>query len=96
MSKPISLPARLDVDAACDLWAECAQAEGPLVLDAADLRHVGAAGLQVLLLADRIQQGKGRRLSLINLGADGAARLALMGAGAVFPAGDAPITGRTA
>lgn len=67
MSNAIPLPARLDVDAACDLWARINATGGRLPLDAGALRHVGAAGLQLLLMADRLARGQGAMLALVNL-----------------------------
>ena len=81
----IPLPARLDVDAACALWDQISRAEGNLLLDAAQLDHLGAAGLQVLLAAQQRQNLRGHRLCLLNVGPDCLGRLAQLGGVGLIP-----------
>lgn len=77
----LPLPIRLDVDAACDLWAKVARTEDDLLFDAATLSHLGAAGLQVLLMAQRRHAGQKHQTVLINAAPDCMKKLAQMGAG---------------
>lgn len=93
MPHVLPLPARLDVDAACTLWDQILGVDGDLHLDAAALDHLGAAGLQVLLVAHRRQQGRGHGLTLLNLGPDGTTRLAQMGAAGLIPIGPSALPG---
>lgn len=76
----LPLPIRLDVDAACVLWAEVARTEDDLHFDAAMLSHLGAAGLQVLLVAQHRHAGQDCQTVLINAGPDCIAKLGQMGA----------------
>lgn len=80
MPNAIPLPARLHVDAACDLWARITAAEAALPLDARNLRHIGAAGLQVLLMADRLARARGSQLRLLDLPEEARAQLRRLGA----------------
>lgn len=64
MSLCYPLPVRLDVDAACDLWSTLAKCDGDVLLDASELRHLGTAGLQVILIARQRLQANGGSLSL--------------------------------
>lgn len=89
----LPLPARLDVDAACTLWDQITRTHGDLLFDAAPLEHLGAAGLQVLIMAQRRQEGRGHGLTLLNPGADCLTRLAQLGATGLIPSaasGDRP------
>lgn len=71
----ISLPPRFDADAAAALWAEIATARG-VELDGSALRHLAAAGVQVLLVADAcglarlVSVSDAGRAALVTMGAD--------------------------
>ncbi|MCZ8333761.1 MAG: STAS domain-containing protein [Rhodobacteraceae bacterium] len=93
MPHVLPLPARLDVDAACTLWDQILQADGDLHLDAASLDHLGAAGLQVLLAAQRRQHGRGQGLALLNVAPDCAIRLAQLGAADLILTGPSALPG---
>lgn len=80
MPQILSLPARLDVDAACALWAEVARTDGDIHLDATMLSHLGAAGLQVLIMARRRSSVPDSQTFLINVGPDCLAKMTQMGA----------------
>lgn len=83
MPQTITLEPRLTVEAAGALWAEL-RGQGGAVLDAAQVRHLGAAGLQVLLMA-RMQGG----VTLRDPSPAMEAALAEMGAGDLLQGGDA-------
>ncbi|WP_420026474.1 STAS domain-containing protein [Fuscovulum ytuae] len=85
MTQTIPLPSRLDVEAAAALWTKILLSDGDLLLDAVDLHHLGAAGLQTLLMAQRHQESQGRSLSLVNIGPDIAAQLGNLGATQLIP-----------
>lgn len=85
MPQTLSLPARLDTDAACTLWEQVSCAEGDLFLDAAPLQHLGAAGLQVLLMAQCLQQDRGQHFALLGASPDCVSRLLQMGAKSLVP-----------
>lgn len=85
MTQTIPLPSRLDVEAACALWTKILLSEADLLLDAVALHHLGAAGLQTLLMAQRHQEGQGRSLALVNIGPDIAAQIGILGAVQLLP-----------
>lgn len=64
MPKTIQLPPRLDMKGAVALWSQVRAATEPVTLDAADLRHVGTAGLQVLLMARHQVETRGEKFVL--------------------------------
>lgn len=76
----LTLPTRLDVDAACALWIEVSRSDGDIHFDASTLTYLGAAGLQVLLMAQRRPAGQENRTVLINAGSACLSNLAQMGA----------------
>ena len=93
MTQTIPLPSRLDVEAASALWDRIALSEGDLTLDAADLHHLAAAGLQTLLMAQRHQQDSKRNLTLINAGPALATGLNVLGAAQNLPLPSAALSG---
>ncbi|MDT0683863.1 STAS domain-containing protein [Roseicyclus sp. F158] len=67
----IVLPARLDLPAAAPLAAELqSHADGPIVIDATNVAHLGTPGLQVLLSAVRTWWETGRDFSIEGLDED--------------------------
>jgi|GEM_PF-5814392 len=64
MPEKITLPSRLDIKTAAPLWSQLSTASGPLCMDASDLRHIGAAGLQVLLVAQKHQAEHGSQIRI--------------------------------
>lgn len=66
MSGDIKLPARLDLPAAVRLVNELKSHEGPMIVDAADVSHLGALGLQALIAAARDVQKRGDTFQMIN------------------------------
>lgn len=80
MPSRLTLPPRLDVDAASDLWGQLREAQGSVTLDASGLQHVSAAGLQVLLVTATMLERAGSTFCLAGLPATCRARLAEMGA----------------
>lgn len=85
MTQTIPLPPRFDVEAASALWKSILLSESDLQLDAAELQHLSAAGLQTLLMAQQHQKNRGRSLNFINAGPDMAACLRTLGATQYFP-----------
>lgn len=68
MTQQISLPARLDFDAARDLHRQFSAARGqPLELDVAAVAQVGALAAQLLIVAHRQWQADGLSFRLLNL-----------------------------
>lgn len=71
---------RLDMVGARELHGALMERRGrDLELDAGDLVHIGALGLQVLRAASRSWYEAGNRLAIANLSADCADQLALFG-----------------
>lgn len=93
MPHSLLLPARIDVASACTLWDQITHTEGDLLLDATQLEHIGAAGLQVLLAARQRQHNRGHSFTLVDAGQDCLTRLAQLGAAEMIPcvaSGDLP------
>ena len=74
------LPARLDLAAATPLAVALEERAGhDLTLDAGEVGHIGAMGLQLLRAAAQSWAAAGHRLELVNLTAEAADQLALLG-----------------
>ncbi|WBU62797.1 STAS domain-containing protein [Paracoccus aerodenitrificans] len=80
MSAAIRLPARLDLTAAHPLAREISAVGGDLILDCAEVTHLGGLCLQVLLAAQKDCQANGRDFRLLNRTEDLDAALKLLGA----------------
>lgn len=77
----VELPPRLDLAAAGALRDELLKLRGrDVVMDGSGVRHLGGAGLQVLLAARRLWAAEGRSLRLAEPSAALSEGLALMGA----------------
>ena len=59
MSEAVSLPARVDLPAATRLVAELRDVQGPVVVDAREVTHLGVLGLQALVAASRDAHSRG-------------------------------------
>lgn len=79
MSGTITLPARLDLPAATRLVAELKQIEGPIVVDGAEVKHLGALGLQALVAASRATHARGDPFDLTNGSEKMIEHMAIMG-----------------
>lgn len=70
MTEPLALPARLDSAAAVQLAQTLAERQGEdVVVDAAAVEHLGALGMQTLLVAASAWRAVGKDLSVINISA---------------------------
>lgn len=67
MQEHLTLPPRLDMAAAAALWQRIASTQGDVILDGTALHHLGAAGLQVLLMTDRLARQGRRNFRLTDL-----------------------------
>ncbi len=66
MSQVLRLEPRLTHDAAVRLWDGIReQVEGPIALDASEVRHVSGQALQVLLAAQRLAAQSERSFELV-------------------------------
>ena len=82
----VTLPARLDSASARLLASELAEREdAALVLDATELKMIGAMGAEVLIAAARTWAATGRSLSLDGLPEKIRDDLDLLGLGGVVP-----------
>lgn len=91
--RTIELVARITPDSAQALWyelengLESAGGKGAISLNAAAVRHLSAAALQVLLVASRRAERDGTRLKIVSPSPEFVESLRLMGASALVAEG---------
>ncbi|MFV0293520.1 MAG: STAS domain-containing protein [Paracoccus sp. (in: a-proteobacteria)] len=66
MTTTLTLPERLDLQAAHPLVREIAETSGDLSLDASAVTHLDGLCLQILLAAQQYCQASGRRFNIAN------------------------------
>lgn len=66
MTGTVTLPARLDLPAATRLVSELRQIDGPIVVNGAEVKHLGALGLQALVAASRAAHARGATFEVSN------------------------------
>ncbi len=65
MSEAIKLPARLDMPAATKLAEALREVSGPVAVDATEVSHMGALGLQVLVSVSREVKERGDTFEIL-------------------------------
>lgn len=79
MAEALKLPARLDLPAAVPLLNELRAAEGDVVLDGADVTHLGALCAQVLISGAKTAAEAGHTFTIENLQEAAQDQLGFMG-----------------
>ena len=80
MSDAIQLPARLDLPGAVALVNDLRDRPGPICLDAAEVTHLGALGLQALVAISRHVTARGDGFEITNASDKFTAHMEIMGA----------------